>query len=68
MPDPTTATSLADLIDHRPAEGVFQVHRDAYRDAGIHELEIRHLFEGGWVFVGLASAQPAMPPPTITTS
>ena len=59
MPIPTTGKPLADLIDHRPAEGVFQVHRDAYRDAGIHELEIRHLFEGGWVFVGLASETPA---------
>ena len=45
MPIPTTGKPLADLIDHRPAEGVFQVHRDAYRDAAVHELEIRHLHE-----------------------
>ncbi|MBP8306589.1 MAG: Rieske 2Fe-2S domain-containing protein [Burkholderiaceae bacterium] len=59
MPSPTTAPALAGLIDHRPDESIFQVHRDAYRDPAVHELEVRHLFEGGWVFVGLASQTPA---------
>ncbi len=50
---------LARLIDHRPAEGVFQVHRDAYRDPEVFALEMREIFEGGWVFVGLENQTPA---------
>lgn len=46
------------LIDDRPEQGVFRVHRDAFRDADIFAAEIEQLFEGGWVFVGHASQIP----------
>ncbi|HPU50831.1 MAG TPA: SRPBCC family protein [Burkholderiaceae bacterium] len=59
MPRPSHAPPIGSLIDHRPEEGIFHIHRDAYRDPAVHDLEIRHLFEGGWVFVGLASQTPA---------
>ena len=36
----------------------FRIHRDAYRDPAIFDLEMRHLFEGGWVFAGHASQLP----------
>lgn len=54
MPTPTAAS----LIDDRPDQGVFRVHRDAFRDPGIFALEQQRLFEGGWVFVGHASQIP----------
>jgi len=41
------------LIDDRPEDGVFRVHADIFRRQDIFELEMKHLFEGGWVFVGL---------------
>lgn len=44
---------IAALIDDRPAEGVFRVHADAFRRREIFELEMRHIFEATWVFVGL---------------
>ena len=55
--DPMTRP-LRSLIDDRPAEGVFRVHRDVFRNPDIFELEMRTLFEGGWVFVSHASQLP----------
>jgi benzoate/toluate 1,2-dioxygenase subunit alpha len=46
---------LDQLIDDRPAEGIFRVSRAIYRDAALFELELKHVFEGGWVFVGLST-------------
>lgn len=48
------------LVDDRPADGVFRVHRDAFRDADVFAREMAVFFERGWVFVGHASqvAQP----------
>jgi benzoate/toluate 1,2-dioxygenase alpha subunit len=53
------ALDPASLIDDRPADGVFRVHADAFRRQEIYELEMRHLFEGGWVFVGLECQVPS---------
>jgi len=49
----------AGLIDDRPEKGVFRVNRAIFREPGIFDLEMRHIFEGGWVFLGLASQAPA---------
>ncbi len=46
---------LHDLLDDRPADGVFKIARRAYTDPAIFDLEIRHIFEGTWNFVGLES-------------
>lgn len=40
------------LIDDRPQDGVFRVHRDAYRDPAVFARERDALFAGGWVYVG----------------
>jgi phenylpropionate dioxygenase-like ring-hydroxylating dioxygenase large terminal subunit len=50
--------ALERLIDDRPAEGVFRVHRDAFRDPDLFAREMAAFFEGGWVFVGHASQLP----------
>lgn len=44
---------LTDLVIDRVPEGQFTVHRDVYRDPEIFELEMRHIFESTWVFLGL---------------
>ena len=36
----------------------FEMHRDVFRDPGLFEMEMRSIFEGGWVFVCLASQLP----------
>lgn len=46
---------IAALIGDRADEGWFDVHRDVFRDPAIFQLELEHIFEGTWVFVGLES-------------
>ncbi len=41
------------LVVDRVNEGVFNVNREVFRDPDIFDLEIEHIFEGSWVFVGL---------------
>lgn len=53
-----TPEYLKSLIDDRPDEGVFRIHRDVFTDPDIFALEMKHLFEGGWVFLGLGSQIP----------
>lgn len=43
------------LVDDRPEDGVFRVHKDAFRSQEVFDLEMRRIFEGTWVFVGMAS-------------
>jgi hypothetical protein len=51
----TKRFSLRDLVDDRPQDGVFRVNRAMFRDPELFALEMKHVFEGGWVFVGLAT-------------
>jgi benzoate/toluate 1,2-dioxygenase alpha subunit len=46
------------LIDDRIAEGVFRVDRAIFRDPEIFDLEMRHVFEAGWVFLGIDAQAP----------
>lgn len=46
-------TRLGALIDDRPDEGVFRIHRAMFDDPDLFELEMRHIFESGWLFLGL---------------
>jgi benzoate/toluate 1,2-dioxygenase alpha subunit len=41
-----------------PKSNTFEMHRDVFRDPGLFEMEMRSIFEGGWVFVCLASQLP----------
>ena len=43
------------LVDDRPGDGVFRVHRDAFRDTQVFNREMSVFFEQGWAFVGHAS-------------
>lgn len=54
-PSGLTRTDLSGLIDDRAGEGIFRVNRRIFTDEQIFELEMKHLFESGWVFLGLAS-------------
>ncbi|WP_068073067.1 aromatic ring-hydroxylating oxygenase subunit alpha [Novosphingobium lentum] len=54
------------LIDDRPADGLFRVHRAIFDDAEVFEAELARVFGGGWVFLGLAD-QAAGPHDFFTT-
>ncbi|MFZ2737044.1 MAG: aromatic ring-hydroxylating dioxygenase subunit alpha [Burkholderiaceae bacterium] len=51
-------SEIKKLIVDQPQSNEFQVHRDLFRDKDLFELEMRHIFEGSWVFLGLASQVP----------
>ncbi|MEH3108010.1 MAG: aromatic ring-hydroxylating dioxygenase subunit alpha [Sphingomonas fennica] len=51
--------ALAALVDDRPDEGIFRVHRAIFDDVAVFEAEMRAIFEGGWVFLGIAGQAPA---------
>jgi benzoate/toluate 1,2-dioxygenase alpha subunit len=56
--EPLTPAEVSALIDDRPQDGAFRVHRAAFSDPRVFELEMKHIFESGWVFLGLASQLP----------
>ena len=47
-----------DLIDDRPAEGVFGVRHEAFLDPALFEREMAKIFESTWIYVGLESEIP----------
>ncbi len=47
--------ALSDLVDDRPDDGVFRINRAMFRDQDLFDLEMKHVFEGGWLFIGLAT-------------
>ncbi|MGZ8311635.1 MAG: aromatic ring-hydroxylating oxygenase subunit alpha [Allosphingosinicella sp.] len=49
---------LSELIDDRPQDGVFRVSRAIFDDPDLFELEMARIFEGGWVFLGIADQAP----------
>ncbi len=55
---PPASELLDGLIDDRPDERVFRVHRDVFVSEQIFELEQQHIFEATWVFLGLESQAP----------
>jgi benzoate/toluate 1,2-dioxygenase alpha subunit len=57
---------LSELIDDRPQQGVFRVSRAIFDDPEIFDLEMARIFEGGWVFLGIA-AQAEQPHDFFTT-
>lgn len=60
-PDP------AMLFDRRPDAGVYRVDRSIYSDPAWLELEMRHIFEGSWIFLCHESQIP-LPHDFITTT
>jgi benzoate/toluate 1,2-dioxygenase alpha subunit/2,4,5-trichlorophenoxyacetic acid oxygenase 1 len=51
-------SELSALLDDRPGDGVFRVHRRAYLDPEVFALEMKHVFEATWLFLGLESQIP----------
>lgn len=45
-------------VDDRPEEGVFRVHKGAFSDPEIFEMEMKYVFERVWNFLGLETQIP----------
>jgi benzoate/toluate 1,2-dioxygenase alpha subunit len=59
--------AISDLIDDRPEAGIFRVNRAIFDDPAVFDLEMKFIFEGGWVFLGIAD-QAANPHDFFTTT
>jgi len=49
---------IASMVDDCPREGRFSVQRRIFTDPEVFDLEMRHIYEGTWIFLGLASQAP----------
>ncbi|MGH7091259.1 MAG: hypothetical protein ACREFQ_20375, partial [Stellaceae bacterium] len=56
--DNAMGIDLGSLLDDRPEDGVFRVHADAFRRRDVFDLEMQHIYEASWVYVGLECQVP----------
>jgi benzoate/toluate 1,2-dioxygenase subunit alpha len=55
--DPIRKT-LDTAVEDDPANGVYRVSREIFTDPQIFELEIKHIFEGNWIYLAHESQIP----------
>lgn len=53
-----TKEHMLSYVDDRPAENVFRVRRDIFTDPDLFQLEMKRVFGGTWVFIGLEAQIP----------
>ncbi len=49
---------LGHLVEDRPEQGMFKVRSDVFSDPELFQLEMKHIFEKTWLFIGLESEIP----------
>ncbi|WP_385960845.1 Rieske 2Fe-2S domain-containing protein [Thauera sinica] len=49
---------LSGAVQEDPEKGLYRVRRSAFTDEDLFEFEMKHLFEGGWVYVAHESQIP----------
>ena len=57
---------IESLVDDRPGDKIFRVHRDVFADPELFELEMKHVFGKTWCFLG-AESQVSKPHEYITS-
>ena len=57
MPD-TAPRTIAEALQDDPATGTFRVARDIFTDPDVFELEMKHIFEGNWIYLAHESQIP----------
>lgn len=53
-----TPAQIQSLIEDRPEARAFRVHRRVFTDPELFALEMKHIWERSWLFVGLSSQLP----------
>ena len=49
---------LNNALQDDPENGVFRCRRDIFTDADLFELEMKHIFEGNWIYLAHESQIP----------
>ena len=52
------ARQLAESVQEDPAKGIFRCRRDVFTDPDLFELEMKYIFESGWVYLAHESQIP----------
>ncbi|WP_407309049.1 Rieske 2Fe-2S domain-containing protein [Pseudomonas sp. nanlin1] len=52
------AQQIRESVQENPATGVFRCRRDIFTDQQLFDLEIKHIFESGWVYLAHESQVP----------
>ncbi|WP_437882265.1 Rieske 2Fe-2S domain-containing protein [Pseudomonas sp. LRF_L74] len=52
------ARQLTDSVHEDPAKGIFRCRRDVFTDPELFELEMKHIFENGWIYLAHESQIP----------
>ena len=54
----TVQKTLAAVLENNAKEGTYRVARDIFTDPEIFELEMKHIFEGNWIYLAHESQIP----------
>ena len=54
----TVQKTLATVLENNAKEGTYRVARDIFTDPEIFELEMKHIFEGNWIYLAHESQNP----------
>ena len=58
-PDKTASNrNLDDLLVENEETGEYRVHRSVFTDEALFELEMKHIFEGNWIYLAHESQVP----------
>ena len=49
---------LDGIVQDKPEEGVFRARRDMFTDPELFELEMKHIWEGNWIYLAHESQIP----------
>ncbi len=49
---------LDGIVEEKPDEGVYRARRDMFTDPELFELEMKHIFEGNWIYLAHESQIP----------
>ena len=55
---PVTKDKISGMIYEDHKDGLFRIHRSAFLDEDIFNLELKYIFEGNWIFLGHESQIP----------
>jgi benzoate/toluate 1,2-dioxygenase alpha subunit len=54
----TVQKALATVLEDNAEQGTYRVAREIFTDPGIFELEMKHIFEGNWIYLAHESQIP----------
>src|SRR3954471_24836974 len=58
MLDSVVTATIDTALEDDAAKGVFRVARDIFTDPEVFELEMKHIFEGNWIYLAHESQIP----------